>query len=134
MDSYDTLKTAAILFTVVVLGCFVTFWVRHSVALTHGHMILMAFAMTYTTVFFLPAMHDRYGYVYEILAIIIAFMMVKTAPLAIAMICTSLTMYGVFLYHQNFNETTVAVINLIIYLAYMIIVNKELLKESEHAI
>jgi len=129
-DAYGTLKHAAMAFVVIVLGCLVYMWIRNAIELTNRNIILMAFIMTYTTVFFLPAMHERYGYCYEILAIMIAFMVTKTIPLAVALTCISLTTYGGYLFNNTVNEWTMAVINLIVYISYMIILNKELVNKK----
>ena len=120
-------------FVVIVLGCLVYMWIRNAIELTNRNIILMAFIMTYTTIFFLPAMHERYGYCYEILAIMIVFMVAKTIPLAVALTCISLTTYGGYLFNNTVNEWTMAVINLIVYISYMIILNKELIKENAEA-
>ncbi len=129
-DAYGVLKHAAMAFTVIVLGCLVYTWVKNSVEFTDRNIVYMAFLMTYTTIFFLPAMHERYGFSYEIIAIVIAFMIVKTIPLAIGLTCLSLTTYGAYLFNNTTNEWFLSLINLIIYVTYMIILNKELLKKQ----
>lgn len=126
-DAYGVLKYPAMAFTVLILGCYVYLWVKSKITLSFSNTILIAFVMTYSTVFFLPAMHERYGYSYEILAIIIAFYNLKTIPLAIGLSCLSLTTYGVYLFHNTTNEWFLSVINLVLYVSYMIILNKELI-------
>ena len=129
-DAYDVLKHAAMAFTVIILGCLVYIWIKNKVMLTTTNIVIMAFLMTYSTVFFLPAMHERYGFCYEILAIAIAFVSTKTIPLAIGLTCISLTTYGSYLFNNTTNEWFLAVINMVIYVAYMIILNKKLVEEK----
>ncbi len=131
LDAYGILKHAAMAFTVVILGMLVFSWIRHRVQFTKQNILIMAFLMTYTTIFFLPAMHERYGFCYEIMAIAIAFMVIKTAPLAIGLICLSLTTYGGFLFNNTPNEWLLAVINLALYAGYMYILSKALIN-NEH--
>ena len=121
IDSYDTLKTAAIVFTVVALGCLVTYLVRRQIVLDGANIVYIAFIFTYTTVLFLPAMHERYGFVYEILALAIACLVPRTIPLAAGLIGLSMYTYGAYLYNQSFNETIPAIVNVIIYIAYLYI-------------
>ncbi len=129
-DAYDVLKHAAMAFTVIILGCLVYIWIKNKVMLTTTNIVIMAFLMTYSTVFFLPAMHERYGFCYEILAIAIAFVSTKTIPLAIGLTCISLTTYGSYLFNNTTNEWFLAVINMVIYVSYMIILNKKLVNEK----
>ncbi|SOC04121.1 glycosyltransferase 87 family protein [Pseudobutyrivibrio ruminis] len=126
-DAYGVLKHAAMAFTVIVLGCLVYAWVKKAVEFTGKNIVIMAFIMTYTTIFFLPAMHERYGFSYEILAIVIAIMVAKTIPLAVGLTCLSLTTYGAYLFNNTTNEWFLSVVNLILYISYMIILNKELI-------
>lgn len=130
-DGYQTLKYCAILFTVLALGCLVYFWISKNIQINPMNIITMTFIMTFTTIIFLPSMHERYGYVYEILAIIIAFIYAETIPLLIALTCLSLTTYGIFLYGNAVNEWFLAAINIIIYIGYMIILNKKLLTDAD---
>ncbi len=129
-DAYGVLKHAAMAFTVIVLGCLVYTWVKNKVELTKTNIVLMAFIMTYSTIFFLPAMHERYGFSYEILAIVIAFIYVRTVPLAIGLTALSLTTYGAYLFNNTTNEWFLAIINLAIYVSYMIIINKKLISHE----
>ncbi len=129
-DAYGVLKHAAMAFTVIVLGCLVYTWVKNKVELTKTNIILMAFIMTYSTIFFLPAMHERYGYSYEILAIIVIFICARTIPLAIGITVLSLTTYGAYLFNNTTNEWFLAIINLVIYVSYMIIINKKLISHE----
>ena len=68
---YLTLKSAAILVTVLVLAGLMLWWFLASYSTGSGNLIIMAFLLAYTCVLFLPAMHERYSYLYEILAIIL---------------------------------------------------------------
>ncbi len=129
-EGYITLKYTAMAFTVIVLGSFMYLWIRNNIAINNTNMIIMAFVLTYSTIMFLPAMHERYGFVFEALAIVIVFIYHKTIPLLIGINCISLTTYGVFLFNNTINEWVMALINLIFYVAYMIILNKKLVGEK----
>lgn len=129
-EGYTFLKYAAMALTVVVLGSFMYMWIRNNINLNNVNIILIAFILTYSTITFLPAMHERYGFIFEILAIVIVFIEIKTIPLLIGITCLSLTTYGVYLFNNTVNEWFLAVINFIFYVSYMIILNKNLIKHS----
>jgi len=129
-EGYTFLKYAAMALTVVILGSFMYMWIRNNINLNNVNIILIAFILTYSTIIFLPAMHERYGFIFEILAIVIVFIEIKTIPLLIGITCLSLTTYGVYLFNNTVNEWFLAVINFVFYVSYMIILNKTLIKHS----
>jgi len=129
-EGYTFLKYAAMALTVVILGSFMYMWIRNNINLNNVNIILIAFILTYSTIIFLPAMHERYGFIFEILAIVIVFIEIKTIPLLIGITCLSLTTYGVYLFNNTVNEWFLAVINFVFYVSYMIILNKNLIKHS----
>ncbi|MBE5912949.1 MAG: DUF2029 domain-containing protein [Pseudobutyrivibrio ruminis] len=129
-EGYTFLKYAAMALTVVILGSFMYMWIRNNINLNNVNIILIAFILTYSTITFLPAMHERYGFIFEILAIVIVFIEIKTIPLLIGITCLSLTTYGVYLFNNTVNEWFLAVINFVFYVSYMIILNKTLIKHS----
>lgn len=124
---YISLKNTTIIFTVIVLGLFMTFWIYKKVQLTAINTLYMAFILTFTTVIFLPAMHERYGYLYEILGIIIIFANKKTIPLYIALFITSLVTYGKYLFGGTYNTFALSIALFAIYVIYMIVINKKLI-------
>ena len=69
--------------------------------------------------YFLPGMHERYGYVYEILAILLMVYDKRTMFLSIALqLCTVIT-YSSYLFQKGYNVTIMSIINFAIYLIYV---------------
>ena len=66
-------------------------------------------------------MHERYGFLYEIFAILIAFINKKTIVLCVVLNMLSLVTYGYYLYGAGYNARLLASINGVIYLAYLAI-------------
>ena len=66
-------------------------------------MLYCAFILAYTCVFFLPKMHERYGYLYEILAILIAFVDRKTIIPCVVLNMVSLITYSLYLYGVSYD-------------------------------
>ena len=71
-------------------------------------------------------MHNRYGFLYEVLAIVLAVIIPKMIPLAIALICISLNTYGTYLFGISINLPTLAWLNLEIYIVSIYVLGKEL--------
>ena len=137
-ETYDTYKTAAIFFTVCILAAWMVIWIVRKTELNKQNMVYMAFMIVYTCVLFLPAMHERYGYVYEILAIVVIFLNRKSIPLFVVLSGMSLFTYGFCLHGRTIDLSFLSVINVIVYLIYAFIlfypdfVNSEKLGKNSH--
>ena len=86
----------------------------------------MAILVTYTCVFFLPAMHERYGYLYKILDIILAILIPGTLLLCVGLIVISLNTYSTLLFNVPVNWIFVTCLNAIIFCLYIYCLNKEM--------
>ena len=130
-EQYAYLKLSAIILTVGVLALLMLLWIRKQYDTTGRNLVIMAFLLAYSCVLFLPAMHERYGYMYEILAIILAVLIPKTLPLCIALLLVGLNSYGVFLFGTTTNFMILAFVNMAVYMAYMMILHRELKGSSQ---
>lgn len=93
-------------------------------------MLYCAFILAYTCVFFLPKMNERYGYLYEILAILIAFVDRKTIIPCVVLNMVSLITYSLYLYGVSYDVRILGCINGLVYLAYVVILVPAILKKS----
>lgn len=123
--SYGHLKYMGIILTVAALLLFAGYVIKRKIVIDKKMAVNIAFLTSYITVYMLPSMHERYGYLYEILALIIVFYCVKTIPLVLALNIISLLTYGKYFYEQNINISCLAIINLIVLLLYMYILIKQ---------
>lgn len=133
VDSYISLKNTAIVLAVIVLGTIMMIWLVKGVETNTENMLYMAFLLAYTCVLILPAMHERYGFLYEILAIVIVFVNKKTIPLLISLNCISIATYGNYLYFRDIDMNLLAVVNLITYVCYFGIIMKRMLANDEQS-
>lgn len=122
---YAYLKKAAIVVTVFVLAVLMVWWIRRACAPTGKNLYMMAFLLVYTCVLFLPSMHERYGYLYEVLAIILAILIPKTIPLCAGLLAISMNTYGIYLFGVSGNWTFLACANLFFYCAYIYSLKEE---------
>lgn len=131
-EQYALLKNLAIFLTVAILAVLMVQWLRQKVEATGENLISMAFLLCYTCVLFLPAMHERYGYPYEILAIILAVLQPKTIPLCAGLIGISLCTYGYYLFDtDSLRLVTLSVLNLLVYGGYVWFLNRTIEKYGE---
>lgn len=111
-------KVLCILMAIVVLGC-IAVWVLHTnIEMTEYNFTYVAFLMTYASVLFMPEMHERYGYVYEILAILIAIYDIRTAFGCIALQLCSIVTYSSYLFGYPYDSRILTGFNFGIYIMY----------------
>jgi len=116
---YQIIKYPAILMTIGLLAGYMIYWLKKKPVLNAKTVFYIAFLLAYTCVIMLPGMHERYGYTYEILAIIIVFLSKKTLPLLLTMYSLTLITYVHFLSNCYFIPISVlSVINIIVYIFY----------------
>ena len=132
-EQYQYFKPIAMMMTVVALGLLAICFLRRSYSLNQRNLYYMALLMTYTCVLFLPSMHERYSFPYEILAMIVAVLLPRTIPLCIGLLCISMRTYGSFLFAVPINMTYLVYVNLVIYGMYTAIIFKELCAEKRNA-
>lgn len=132
MDAfYLNMKKPAMALTVVVIAVFMVVWMVKKIKLDTKNMIYISFLLAYTCVLFLPSMHERYGYLYEILAILVVFLQIKTLPCMVALYITSFAIYGKYLFMFEINLPVLAIVNVLAYIGYTVILMKEMLEKSE---
>ena len=134
MDAfYINMKKPAIALTVVVIALLMVAWIVKKVPMTTRNMIYMAFLLAYTCVLILPSMHERYGYLYEILAILVVFLQIRTLPCLVGMYLASFAIYGKYLFMFEINLPALSIVNTLAYIGYIVILTREMLKDGERA-
>lgn len=123
-EQYAWLKPSLILVAISAIAVHMIIWIKKNVVLKKEFILYMAFLSIYTAVMFMPEMHDRYGYVYEMLALIIVFVNIKTAIPYILMMITTMQIYGPYLFRTEINLFMLAIINVVAYVAYCALIYK----------
>ena len=124
----ESFKIPAVVLTFTILACMMVFLGMKKITLNSRFIIYTAFAFVYTCVLFLPGMHERYGFLYEILAIVTVFLIPKTLPLLISLLCLSLITYGSNLLYNIDVNSVMGTANFAIYLAYLFLFFREITK------
>ncbi len=114
---YEAFQTAAIFLTLGILVLWIWLWLRQG---KNGLCPLyLFFILNYTCVLFLPAMHERYGYLYEVVALLLAVLEPRTWALAAGLTGLSLVTYCSFLFSwQALPMPVLALGNCGLYLLY----------------
>lgn len=116
---YDYLAPLFICLALIVVALMIFVVLGRKIALTASGEWLFALLLTYSCVFFLPAMHERYGFLYEILAILYCFKNKKGILPALSLTLISLCTYGHYLMSGSVPYTLCAVLNCLTYAAYV---------------
>ena len=133
---YEEIWNVAMLSTIVILAILMVYWLYRKVEFTGKNLLYMGLLLIYTCILFMPGMHERYGYSYEILSILIAFLLPETIPLTVGLLGISMTTYGSYLYYNALSQYPFAlpllsVINIGIYLTYVRILNRKMSIENK---
>ncbi len=131
---YKFLKIMTICLTVFILALLMYRWLKKGYKAKGNNLYMMAYIIVYTCVLFLPGMHERYGYMYEILAIVLIFLNPKMIPICIALICVSLNTYGHYLFGLSVNMMALGFINSIIYFVSVYLLDKEMSRSNKEII
>lgn len=104
----------AILLTIMILGILLYFAMKNRVDMTKPQKILLVGALTsWTCVLFLPDMHERYGYLTDILLILLCIADYKYFPFAAVPAVVSICVY-----FGNYHSMNLRLAALIYFIAY----------------
>ena len=124
--NFESFKWMAIFFAVAILGILMVWLIVQKVTIDNKLLIYVAFLSTYACVLFLPAMHERYGFCYEILAIPLIFMNRKTIPLLLSLLYMTGSTYGHYLYQTKIDIRALGILNTITFLLYCYVIWKDI--------
>lgn len=117
-DHYDYIYPIAIFTTLTALAGWMIYVVKTKKELSETAWLSLALLLTYTTVFFLPSMHERYGFIYEILGIIYVFKNKKSIIPCILLQVVSLCTYSRYLFGADLNLQIITPVNILAYVWY----------------
>lgn len=125
----EPIKYIGIIFAILILGLIMLYWMYKNIEITHKNMIYMAFILSYTCVLFLPRMHERYGFLYEILALLVYIIAPRTRTLLCLLFFIGLNTYMYFLHGISYDLKLMSLLNVFIWASYLIIITKIMLKK-----
>ena len=113
-------------FTFLMLIVLMVFFYIKKADVTGKHFIWCTFILSYTCVMFLPSMHERYSFLYEILVLILAFTNSLGWIATVLLQLISVKTYIYFLNGTALNMNFLSVVNFIIYIFMIYVFYKEL--------
>lgn len=125
-------KIAAIILTFIVLAVIMTVLFYRKIHLSEENIVNTAFIFVYTCVLFLPGMHERYGFLFEMLSLIICFKNKKMIPASALLIMISCITYGSSLFEGHPISPYLAILNIMIYIysLYLVLSQKSMTESS----
>lgn len=133
---YYLFGAGAMLLTVSALLLFVVILIRKGVVPNRSNGLAIALWSAYTCCFFLPSMHERYGYFCEILAVLLALIHVRSLWLPMGMVLCVLPKY---LYafdlagNPRWLQGLEAGGNTLLYLVFTCLLWQNLFRDGDHA-
>ena len=116
---YDEMAPVFICITGIVVISLIMISLLRKLEFKGSSFYSFAILILYTCVFFLPAMHERYGYVYEILAILYCFKNKKAIIPCALMQLVSLCSYGYYLMQGTVPLKQLVLLNILVYLSFV---------------
>lgn len=118
-DNYEVMGKIAILLTLFLLGSGLFYLLSKEKRLdTSDRLLKTAIWVVWTCVVFLPAMHERYGYLLEILLLILVAVDKKYLMIASIVEITSIVTYGHFLFGNSVDIVWLSIFYISAYLGF----------------
>ena len=114
-------------FTLIALIAVTVFLIKMKADVSGRHFIWCAFILTYTCVMFLPEMHERASFLYEILVLILAFSNGFGWIAVFAFQMISLKTYNATLFHGRMDADFLAIVNSGVYAFMFFLEYRELI-------
>lgn len=113
-------KSLCYIIAIAVIGCLCAWVIYKKIEMTRYNYTYLAFLVTYAGILFMPAMHERYGFIYEILAILIAVYDMKTIAGCLALQLCSIITYSYYLFKFEYNIRALSIFNMVIFIGYLL--------------
>lgn len=125
--TYDIIKYLSIMFLFIFFVFVYGYLLNRQVDFSNKTIMYVAFLTTYICVLFLPSMHERYGFLYEILAIIVLVLNKKTIIPFFLLYGITCYSYGRYLFNLDMPMNSIlGIINIIIFIIYSVILLKDI--------
>lgn len=135
MITYEQFKNWFIVFTLFILLIGFLYFVKQEIETPNY--VLIALLSVLACVIFLPGMHERYGYVAEVFAILFVFIKRKTLYFALILNALTLIIYGMYLGWHWFEEISfqqLSIINVAVFIGYVVYAIKTIGKDENKGV
>lgn len=107
--------------TIILLGCIAYYLYEKNINLTNELIVTIALLTVAVTVYFLPHMHERYGFLIDLLAILYGILNVKKLPVVCGFMLVSILSFMPFLIAVHIipiQYMSIGLLGLIVYVSY----------------
>lgn len=107
--------------TIILLGCIAYYLYEKNINLTNELIVTIALLTVAVTVYFLPHMHERYGFLIDLLAILYGILNVKKLPVVCGFMLVSILSFMPFLIAVHIvpiQYVAIGLLGLIVYVSY----------------
>lgn len=107
--------------TIILLGCIAYYLYEKNINLTNELIVTIALLTVAVTVYFLPHMHERYGFLIDLLAILYGILNVKKLPMVCGFMLVSILSFMPFLIAVHIvpiQYVSIGLLGLIVYVSY----------------
>lgn len=121
MRHADEVSAAGTIMTIMMLGCIAYYLYNRKVQLTNEFLVTLALFTVAIIVYSLPHMHDRYGFLIDLFAIIYGVYNVKKLPVACGFMLISVLTFMPYLIAVNIvpvEYLAIGMLGLIVYVGY----------------
>ena len=118
MRHADEVSGAGSFMAIILLGCIAYYLYTRKVELTGELIVTLALLTVAAAVYFLPHMHDRYGFLIDLLAIIYGVLHVKKLPVTCGFMVISILIFMPYLIAVHLvplQYISIAMLGLIVY-------------------
>lgn len=126
-NNYEYLKSFGIMFVVFLLGMGLVLVLHYDIDIMSNRFFLPVACWTvWSTVMFLPGMHERYAYLLEILLVILTVGQRKYATVTIVALFVSLNAYSFYLFGNEYSMPLIGSVYFADYIIFTFMIFKEL--------
>lgn len=119
-NQYSELVELAVLLTVVLMGFMLFVFISHKIVLSTYEEYLAGACMTvWTVLMFLPAMHERYSYLLDILLVMLVVLNIRYCAFAFFEIIVSMYTYGVYFFRIDGNQIFFSILEIVLWFAFV---------------
>ena len=118
-NDYSEFKVIASVLTVVLLGGLLLWTMKSEFKMDLYKLVSLLHISVYTCILFLPTMHERYSYIYEISAMMLIFLNKKFFFYGVGILMLSCMAYGHYLFGLDYPSLTMSLINVALYCCYV---------------
>lgn len=130
-EAYESISNVIFLIIIAVLGIGLFFIMQKKKSLYRTpYFLLIAAWSVWTCVLFLPEMHERYGYMLDILLILILFFEHHYAVAALPAFFTGIITYSCYLFQRDYDLVALSTLYTAAYFIYTYILIRQISKDT----